>query len=62
MLLERKGKVSGLESDVNSFAESAKEKDAAFYEGIKIARAKGLKEKDALIQDAEDEEKKVIAP
>ena len=61
MLLERKGKVSGLESDVNSFSESAKEKDAAFYEGIKIARAKGLKEKDALIQDAEDEEKKVIA-
>jgi F-type H+-transporting ATPase subunit b len=61
MLLERKGKVSGLENDVNSFSESAKEKDAAFYEGIKTARAKGLKEKEALIQDAENEEKKVVA-
>lgn len=61
MLLERKGKVSGLENDVNFFSESVKEKDAAFYEGIKTARVNGLKQKGAMIQEAENEEKKVIA-
>jgi len=61
MLFERKSKVAGLEKDVKFFSENAKEKDAEFGEGIKSARVKGLKEKESLIQKAEDEEKKVVA-
>ena len=42
-------------------AKDAEEKDAAFVAGIKEARAKGFKEKEALMQEAADEEKKIIA-
>jgi len=61
MLLERKGKISGLEEDVKSFSDSAKEKDSAFYDGLKSARVEGLNKKETLIQEAEEEEKKVVA-
>ena len=39
----------------------ALEKDEAFSAGIKAARARGFKEKEALMQQATDEEKKIIA-
>jgi F-type H+-transporting ATPase subunit b len=61
VLLQRKEKISGLEGDIDQFQKEAQEKADAFSSGIKDARVKGLKEKDALIQTAADEEKKIIA-
>lgn len=61
MLQQRKNKVSGLEGDIDSFSRTAKEKDEAYYSGIKAARAKGLKEKGKLIQAAEEEEREIVS-
>jgi len=57
---QRKEKVTGLEQDIETFAKDAQEKDEAYTSGIKEARAKGIKEKEALKQVASDEEKKII--
>jgi len=61
MLLKRKEKVDGLADAIETCDNTAKEKDEAYLAGIRAARAKGLKEKEALTQAAEDEEKKIIA-
>ena len=60
IVAERKSKVQGLEGSIDSLNQNALEKDQAYGAGIKDARTKGLAEKDALIQAAEDEEKKVV--
>ena len=61
MLQQRKNKVSGMQGDIDSFSRTAREKDEAYYSGIKAARAKGLKEKEKQIQAAEEEEREIIA-
>ena len=61
MLLKRKEKVDGLADAIEMCDNTAKEQDEAYLAGIRAARAKGLKEKEALTQAAEDEEKKIIA-
>jgi len=58
---QRKEKVEGLELSIETYNEDAQEKDAAFAEGIKEARTKGLNEKEALLQAAADEEKEIVA-
>ncbi|MFW5640502.1 MAG: ATPase, partial [Thermodesulfobacteriota bacterium] len=60
MLQQRKTKVSGLQEDIDSFSQTAQEKDEAYYSGIRAARAKGLKEKEKYVQAAEDEEREII--
>lgn len=60
VLIQRKEKISGLEQGVENLNGDAKEKDDAFTAGIKAARAKGLKEKESLLQDATEEEKQII--
>ena len=60
MLLERKAKISGLEESIDSTEKEATSQDEAFALGLKDARGKGLKEKDALLQEASDEEKAII--
>lgn len=60
MLLERKSKISGLEDSIDSTQREATSQDEAFAKGLKDARGKGLKEKEALVQEASDEEKKII--
>jgi len=60
VLLQRKGKVTGLESDIGTCSEESKKKKEAFSSGIKEARTKGLKEKDALLEAAANEEKEII--
>ena len=60
ILIQRKDKVDGLELSIETSAKDAKEKDDAFAAGIKEARALGLKEKDALLQQAEDEERRIL--
>ena len=61
ILLQRKEKMDGLELSIQTYNEDAQEKDAAFAAGIKEARAKGLSEKESLLQVAAEEENKIIA-
>lgn len=61
ILAQRKEKIDGLELSIETADKDAEEKDAAFAAGIKEARANGFKEKEALMQEATDEEKKIIA-
>ena len=61
ILLQRKEKISGLEQSVETFTKDAQEKDESYLGGIKEARAKGLIEKENIMQSASDEEKEIIA-
>jgi len=61
VLRQRNEKVAGLENNIGTYTRDSREKDASFELGIKDARKRGLKEKDALLQAAADEEKKIIA-
>lgn len=60
ILLQRKEKVTSLEQGINTFTTDAEQKDAAFAEGIKSARARGLKEKGTLLTAAAAEEQKIL--
>ena len=60
ILIQRKEKIDGLGQNIETITRDAKEKDEAFALGIKEARNKGLKEKEALIQDGADEERDII--
>jgi len=61
VLRQRNEKVAGLENNIDTYTRDSREKDASFELGIKDARKRGLKEKDALLQAAAEEEKKIIA-
>ncbi len=60
VLIRRKEKMGGLEQNIASAVNGAKEKEAAFSIGIKEARSKGMKKKEALIQEATQEEKRIV--
>jgi F-type H+-transporting ATPase subunit b len=60
VLVRRKEKMVGLEQNIASSVKDAKDKVEAFANGIKEARSKGMKEKDVLIQEAAQEEKRVV--
>ncbi len=60
VLIQRKEKLTGLEQGIDAADRDAKEKDDAFMSGVKDARANGLKEKEVLLQEASEEEKKVL--
>ena len=61
ILAQRKEKIDGLELSIETSDKDALEKDQAFAAGLREARAKGFQEKEALMQQAADEEKKIIA-
>jgi len=61
ILSQRKEKVDGLEHSIESATRDAEEKDEAFAAGIKKARSKGIDQKNALMQEATDEEKSILA-
>ena len=61
ILIQRKEKIDGLELSIETSDKDALEKDEAFKAGIKEARVKGFKEKEALMQQAAEEEKTIIA-
>ena len=61
ILAQRKEKIDGLEHSIETSDKEAEQKDEAFVTGLKEARAKGFREKEALMQEAADEEKKIIA-
>lgn len=60
ILLERKEKIQGLADGIESADQQSLEKDKAFSAGLKEARVKGQKEKEALLQAASDEEKEIV--
>jgi F-type H+-transporting ATPase subunit b len=60
ILLERNAKMDGLAHNIDSATRESEEKDKAFGIGIREARAKGQKEKEALLQAAADEEKVIV--
>jgi F-type H+-transporting ATPase subunit b len=60
ILIQRKEKIAGLEQSIDARNSDAKEKDDAFTSGLKEARARGMGEKEALMQTATDEEKVII--
>ena len=60
VLIQRKEKIAGLKEGIDAFERDAVEKEEAFASGIKDARANGLKEKEALLTAAAEEEKRII--
>jgi F-type H+-transporting ATPase subunit b len=60
VLIKRNEKVKGLEKNIDMFKRDAKEREDAFANGIKAARVKGLKEKEALLSTASEEERSII--
>ena len=60
ILIQRKEKLSNLEQNIETLSSDAQERDSEFSAGIKDARARGMKEKEALMQAAADQEKEVI--
>jgi F-type H+-transporting ATPase subunit b len=60
ILQERREKVKGMETAIDHAGKSVHEKNAAFEKALRDARAKGLKEKEALVKQAEEEERRQI--
>lgn len=60
ILAQRKQKVAELEQGVETSNSEAENKRVAFDEGLKEARLKGVQEKDALLEEAAGEEKKLM--
>ena len=60
ILLERKEKMIGMQSDIDGSAQQVKSKEDAYADGVRQARAAGQKEKEMLMQAAAEEEKAII--
>ncbi|MGA6924035.1 MAG: ATP synthase F0 subunit B [Desulfosarcina sp.] len=60
ILLERKTKMTGLQSEIDDSAQKVQASEDAYAEGVRQARAAGQKEKELLMQAAVDEEKAII--
>lgn len=60
ILLERKEKMVGMQSDIDGSAQQVRSKEDAYADGVRQARAAGQKEKEMLMQAAADEEKAII--
>ncbi|MGD9366965.1 MAG: ATP synthase F0 subunit B [Desulfobacteraceae bacterium] len=60
ILLERKAKVEGLANGIQSATTESEERDKAFGVGLREARTKGQKEKEALLQAAGEEEQVIV--
>ncbi len=60
IIAQRKDKIEGFEQSIQSSEDGVAEKDEAYKAGVKEARAKGMTEKDSILQAAAEEEKKII--
>lgn len=60
ILLERKAKVDGLQSDIEDSDRQVQSIEDAYAAGVRQARAAGQKEKEALMQAAIEEEKAIV--
>jgi F-type H+-transporting ATPase subunit b len=61
ILSERNQKISGLSGNIDALTKEARQKDKEYTAGIRSARSQGIKEKEKLVQAAEQEEKAIIA-
>jgi F-type H+-transporting ATPase subunit b len=61
ILIKRKDKFTGLEQKIETFSKDSEDKDLAYQDGLKDARVKGQTDKEALLQEAAEEERKIIA-
>mmetsp|Transcript_21554 Transcript_21554/g.10029 ORF Transcript_21554/g.10029 Transcript_21554/m.10029 type:complete len:178 (-) Transcript_21554:2024-2557(-) len=61
IITKRKKKIAEFEQDVESALSDTKKEEKAFAYGIKEARTSGLKEKELLIAEAVQEERKIVA-
>lgn len=60
VLQQRRGKMEGLAGSVEATQQEVEEKNKAFLDGIKQARANGQMKKEALLQAAANEEQTII--
>jgi F-type H+-transporting ATPase subunit b len=60
ILLERRAKVEGLAKGIESATSESDDKDKAFGIGLREARTRGQKEKEALLQAAGEEEQVIV--
>lgn len=60
VLIQRKEKIGGLEQNIISAQKNASDKEQAFADGMKEARSRGMKQKEALVQEATQEEKRIV--
>lgn len=60
IIIQRKEKVDSLENGISNLSKEVTEKDNAYKNGLKEARAQGLKKKEAYIEEASGEEKEII--
>ena len=60
VLLERKAKIEGMQEGVQKASNDLVAGEDAYKDGLKQARSKGLKEKEAFIEAASQEEKEII--
>ena len=60
ILIQRKEKITSLEQNIDQLNENTAEKDEAYLSGIKDARVRGLNEKEALLKEGTEEEKRIV--
>lgn len=60
IVAQRKEKIEGLEEVIKSSESGVKDKEDEFNTGIRAARSKGVAVKDALVEEASLEEKKIL--
>jgi F-type H+-transporting ATPase subunit b len=60
ILIQRKEKITRLEQNIETSDQEAKDKNETFDSGIRDARAKGISEKSALLNEASEEEKEIV--
>lgn len=60
IILKRKQKVDGLSNGIKESEADAAKQDTAYHSGIRDARAKGLKEKEAIVDVAREEERAIV--
>jgi F-type H+-transporting ATPase subunit b len=60
IIQKRKEQVTGLERSVEAFQKGSAERNESYSAGIKEARLRGNKEKEALLSDASAKEKEII--
>lgn len=61
ILRQRSEKIDGLKTGIEASAKRVEEKDRAYEDGIKNARAEGMKKRDALVEEAEAKEREIVA-
>jgi F-type H+-transporting ATPase subunit b len=61
VLQQRKERVGGLEERIETCGSDAQEKDDAYASGLRNARSKGLGEKKVRVDEASEEERRILA-